>query len=87
MDRWQILYSGRSQLKGSGITLYKSGEPEVPTIEEFLKKELEEGAVLGFDGRTVSYAQGEKISTDRRRGRCILSNFVWILHQTPGQVD
>ena len=49
-----------AQLKGSGITLYKSGEPEVPTIEEFLKKELEEGAVLGFDGRTVSYAQGEK---------------------------
>lgn len=47
-------------MKGSGITLYKSGEPEVPTIEEFLKKELEEGAVLGFDGRTVSYAQGEK---------------------------
>ena len=49
-----------AQLKGSGITLYKSGEPEVPTIEEFLKKELEEGAVLVFDGRTVSYAQGEK---------------------------
>lgn len=49
-----------AQLKGSGIKLYKSGEPEVPTIEEFLKKELEEGAVLGFDGRTVSYAQGEK---------------------------
>ena len=49
-----------AQLKGSGTTLYKSGEPEVPTIEEFLKKELEEGAVLGFDGRTVSYAQGEK---------------------------
>ena len=49
-----------AQLKGSGITLYKSGEPEVPTIEEFLKKELEEGAVLGFDGRTVSYAQEEK---------------------------
>ena len=48
-----------AQLKGSGITLYKSGEPEVPTIEEFLKKELEEGAGLGFDGRTVSYAQGE----------------------------
>lgn len=26
-----------AQLKGSGITLYKSGESDVPTIEEFLK--------------------------------------------------
>ena len=57
-DRYFI--QAEAQLKGSGIKLYKSGEPEVPTIEEFLKKELEEGAVLGFDGRTVSYAQGEK---------------------------
>lgn len=34
------------QLKGSGITLYKSGEFDVPTIEEFLKSELKEGDVL-----------------------------------------
>ena len=44
-------------MKGSGITLYKSGESDVPTIEEFLKSELKEGDVLGFDGRTVTYAQ------------------------------
>lgn len=49
-----------AQLKGSGITLYKSGEPDVPTIEEFLKSELKEGDVLGFDGRTVTYAQGKR---------------------------
>ena len=49
-----------AQLKGSGITLYKSGESGVPTIEEFLKSELKEGDVLGFDGRTVTYAQGKR---------------------------
>ena len=47
-------------MKGSGITLYKSGESDVPTIEEFLKSELKEGDVLGFDGRTVTYAQGKR---------------------------
>lgn len=48
------------ELRGSGIMLFKSGEPEVPTIEEFLEEELKEGEgdVLGFDGRTVSCAQG-----------------------------
>ena len=49
-----------AQLRGSGITLYKSGESDVPTIEEFLKSELKEGDVLGFDGRTVTYAQGKR---------------------------
>lgn len=46
------------QLAGSGIELYRSGEPGVPSIEEFLKKELQEGQVLGFDGRTISYEEG-----------------------------
>ena len=49
-----------AQLQGSGLPLYKSGEPGVPTIEEFLKSELKEGDVLGFDGRTVTYAQGKR---------------------------
>ena len=29
------------QLAGSGIDLYRSGEPGVPSIEEFLEKELQ----------------------------------------------
>ena len=28
------------QLEGTGITLFKKGEPEVPTVHEFLKKNL-----------------------------------------------
>ena len=46
------------QLAGSGIDLYRSGEPGVPSIEEFLEKELQEGQILGFDGRTISYEEG-----------------------------
>ena len=30
------------QLAGSGIDLYRSGEPGVPSIEEFLEKELQD---------------------------------------------
>ncbi len=48
-----------SQLQGSGITLQKIGEPNVPTIEEYLESEMEEGAVIGFDGRTVGIREGK----------------------------
>lgn len=43
-----------AQLAGSGIELMKSGEEGVPKIEEYLVKQLAEGARVGFDGRTVS---------------------------------
>ncbi|MCI6730855.1 MAG: aminopeptidase P family protein [Lachnospiraceae bacterium] len=42
------------QLRGSGITLYRSGEKGVPTINEFLAEKLPENGCLGFDGKTVS---------------------------------
>ena len=42
------------QLAGSGIALFKEGEPGVPTISAFLKEKLSKGQKIGFDGRTVS---------------------------------
>lgn len=42
------------ELKGSGIELYKMGEPEVPDIFQYLKSRLKEEECLGFDGRTVN---------------------------------
>ena len=42
------------QLEGTGICLMKMGEQGVPTIGEFIKNELPEGTVIGFDGRCVS---------------------------------
>ena len=48
------------ELQGSGITLYKMGEPGVPTIDEYLENSLTDGATLGFDGRVISAKEGEQ---------------------------
>ena len=42
------------QLEGSGIDLMKMGEPGVPTISQYLQKNLKPGMTFGFDGRVVS---------------------------------
>lgn len=52
------------QLAGSGITLYKMGQPQVPTVIEFLTEAFGEGGTLGFDGRVVS-----KSFTDRLKDK------------------
>ena len=49
------------QLEETTVELFKMGEPEVPTIHEFLKEKLTEGMCLGFDGRTVSAAEAEEL--------------------------
>ena len=41
------------QLTGSGIELFKMGQPKVPTYTEFLKEELNPGDVVGFDGTVM----------------------------------
>ncbi|MBP3665161.1 MAG: aminopeptidase P family N-terminal domain-containing protein, partial [Tyzzerella sp.] len=48
------------ELLGSGITLYKMGEPGVPTIDEYLENSLTDGATLGFNGRVISAKEGEQ---------------------------
>lgn len=42
------------QLNNTGVTLFKMGEPGVPTIEEFLNKSLEKKSTIGFDGKVIS---------------------------------
>lgn len=49
------------ELRGSGITLMKSGERGVPTIADYLAEKLSDGSVVGFDGRTVSAGFAEKL--------------------------
>ena len=49
------------QLEGTTGGIFKMGEPEVPTIHEFLEEKLTEGMCLGFDGRTVSAAEAEEL--------------------------
>lgn len=51
-----------SQLSGSGVGLMKMGQPGVPTIVEYLEKKLTAADCLGFDGRVVDCAAGEKMA-------------------------
>lgn len=55
-----------AQLKDTTITMYKMQTPGQPTLLEYLKENMREGEVLGFDGQTlpaetgVEYAQALK---------------------------
>lgn len=48
----------RRQLSGSGIALMRAGEPNVPSVEAFLKQKLRRGGCIGFDGRCVCAKAG-----------------------------
>ena len=50
-----------AELEGTGVELMKSGQPDVPTIQEYLKKHMTKGQVLGFDGRCVPYEYAEEL--------------------------
>ena len=49
------------ELSGTSVTLYKMLNEGVPTIEEFLQKEMKEGQTLGFDGRVIPATEGKKL--------------------------
>ncbi len=50
-----------AELKGSGFELYRMGIEDVPTVTEFIRAELPEGGVIGFDGRVVSAKLAEEL--------------------------
>ncbi len=47
------------QLKNLGINLFKMGEENVPTIEEYLIDNMPSQSILGFDGKVISSQQGK----------------------------
>lgn len=49
------------QLEGSTVTLYRMGEEEVPTVDEFLAEKLPENGCLGFDGRVIGGTWGRRM--------------------------
>lgn len=51
-----------SELEGTGIELMKMGEKNVPTVEEFLRKQMLPGQVMGVDGRCIPVSRGEKLA-------------------------
>lgn len=52
----------RLEMEGSGVKLFEMGEEGVPTVEEYLRKHLKKGDVLGYDGRMFSLAQDRKFN-------------------------
>ncbi|MCD8155017.1 MAG: aminopeptidase P family protein [Clostridiales bacterium] len=54
------------QLFGSGVELFKSGEPGVPTVHEFLRENMRDGQCLGFDGRTVNAGEARRLQEELR---------------------
>lgn len=48
------------ELKGTGITLFRMQEEGVPAMDAFLQAEMEYGQTLGFDGRVITAAAGQK---------------------------
>lgn len=57
------------ELSGTEIKLFKSGMKDVPTITEFLKNNLEENNILGFDGRVINcreFFAYEKICEEKK---------------------
>lgn len=49
------------ELQGSGITLYRKGEENVPELEEYLIRKLPENATIGVDGKTISMSSFQKM--------------------------
>ena len=47
------------ELEGTTVTLFRMQDEGVPTITEFLQKNMEQGQTLGFDGRVISAGEGK----------------------------
>ena len=64
MEEAGLLTDGRyfvqaeKQLQGTTVDLYKMGEENVPTVNEFIENKLSEGQTIGFDGRVVNATWG-----------------------------
>ncbi len=52
------------QLEGSTVTLFRMGEPGVPTVHAFLEEHMPKGGCLGFDGRTVSAREADELERE-----------------------
>ena len=61
------------QLAGTGITLFRSGQPGVVDIGTFLAEKMEDGTVLGFDGRTVSTGMAKSLKEKLREKKIIFA--------------
>ena len=68
------------QLDAQVFTLFKAGLPDVPTINDWLLKELKPGQILGVDPRVISLDSFKNMETTLAKGKikikCIPKNLV-----------
>lgn len=66
-----------NQLNGTPFTLFKMGEPGVPTYEEYLQQKLPSGGAIGYDANTMSCWSYDKL-TDKLGStfRYVKTNFI-----------
>jgi Xaa-Pro aminopeptidase len=70
------------ELSGSGIALMRMGEPNVPTVYEFLERSLPEGGTIAFDGRVVTEDDRVKFAAAAAKKNGSLMT----LYDLPGEV-
>lgn len=63
----------RKQLAGTGIKLMEMGEPDVPTLKEYLEEQIKEGQNLGFDGKVVQAGEAAEYEEilQKKQGKVI----------------
>ena len=49
-----------AELEGTTVELFRMLQEGVPTIEEFLEQNMQQGQTLGFDGRVIAAMDGKK---------------------------
>lgn len=71
MDRRKIFCAGGKALEGTTVTLYRMGEEDVPTVDEYVEQTLKEGGTIGFDGRVVNGRWGAKLQqiAEKKHGK------------------
>lgn len=72
-----------SQLKDTGIDLYRLMLPDTPSIADFLKSGLKEGDKVGYNGLTYSIGEAESLASDLEKkgiltdGSKPIADIVW----------
>ena len=62
-----------TQLEGSGIILFKSGQPDVPKMVSWLLEQLNSGERLGVDPRVLGIKAAESLGSELDRGEIELT--------------
>ena len=76
-----------NQLKGTTVDLYKMDVEGYPTLMEFLEDKLQEGQILGFDGRVVNATWGKQLKelADKKHGQLYVEeDLVDLIHVSAG---